>query len=207
MSATVPLDCTGVVLAGGRSARMGRDKAELPIGGEPLLRRVVARLGMALGAVLVVGPESLGAVVPGVGVVPDRAPGTGPLGGLATALAAVETSRLFLVACDMPFIDPQLIRAIALLAAEPPSAEAVLLRTAHGLEYLHAVYATSCRQAVECALASEDHSLRGLIDTLRVREVTAAWAVQFDPEGLSTFNANTPAEWERALALAEAERA
>lgn len=207
MSASPPLDCAGVVLAGGRSSRMGREKAALPIDGEPLLARVVGRVREALGEVLVVGPESLAVLVPGVRVVPDCEPGIGPLGGLATALSVVETSRIFLVACDMPFLAPPLAHAMAQLAVEPPPVDALLLRGPRGLEYLHAIYATSCLPAVERVLVSEDRSMRGLVAALRVREVPADWAAAFDPRGLSTFNANTPETWKQALVLAREDAA
>jgi len=195
-------DCTGVVLAGGRSTRMGQDKAALMIGGEPLLRRVVRRLQAALREVLVVGPEHLAAHIPDVRVAPDRAARLGPLGGLATALALVETPRVFLVACDMPFVEPQLVRAMAHLAAEPPLVDALLLRSPTGFEYLHGVYAASCLPLIESMLAGPDRSLRHLVPLLAVREMPREQAVGYDPRGLSAFNANTTDEWERALAIA-----
>lgn len=206
MSDAPSRDCTGVVLAGGRSSRMGQDKASLVIGGAPLLQRVVGRLRVALDEVLVIGPDQLSTLVPGVWVAPDREPGAGPLGGLVTALSLLRTPRIFLVACDMPFVAPQLIRAMAALSSEPSSeraaADAVLLRTGRGLEYLHGVYSRSCLPAAERALASEDRSLHGLVASLAVRELTLEWAAAFDPAGLSTFNANTPEDWRRAVALA-----
>lgn len=195
-------DCTGVVLAGGRSTRMGEDKAALEIGGESLLRRVVRRLQVALPEVLVVGPEHLAALVPDVRVAPDRAAHLGPLGGLATALAVAETPRVFLVACDMPFVEPELVRAMARLAAEPPPVDALLLRSPAGLEYLHAVYAASCLLRIETVLAGTDRSLRRLVSLLTVREMPREQVARYDPQGLSAFNANTPSEWDRALAIA-----
>ena len=139
-------ECSGVVLAGGRSSRMGRDKAALELDGEPLLARVVGRLRAALPVVVVIGPARLHALVPGVPVVPDEYPGAGPLGGLVTALRVVSTSRVFLAGCDMPFVAPGLVRAMALLAAEEPETDAVLLHSpaGAGLEYLHGVYTRSC---------------------------------------------------------------
>jgi len=200
--------CTGVVLAGGGGRRMGADKAALVLGGEPLLRRVVARLRAALPRVLVVGPERMGALVPGVRVAPDRVPGAGPLGGLATALREIDTPYAFVVACDMPFIAPPLVRAMVALAADArPPVDAVLLRSDRGLEYLHAVYGVSCLPAVERLLSGEDRSLGRLARALDVRELAAEEARRDDPRGLSAFNANTPEEWALALALLEGEPA
>ncbi len=197
-----PCDCTGVVLAGGRSSRMGQDKVALEIGGEPLLRRVVRRLQAALSEVLVVGPEHLAALVPGVRVAPDRVAHRGPLGGLATALELTSTPRVFVIACDMPFVEPRLVRAMARLAAQPPPVDALLLRSPTGLEYLHAVYATACLPLIEMVLAGEDRSLHHLVSRLSMREMPREQVAVYDPQGRSTFNANTPDEWDRALAMA-----
>jgi molybdopterin-guanine dinucleotide biosynthesis protein A len=195
-------DCTGVVLAGGQSRRMGQNKAALKIGGQPLLRRVVGRLQAALPAVLVVGPDFLRTLVSDVPVISDRMPGLGPLGGLATALRAIATPRAFVVACDMPLLAPALVRTMAVLAAMPPHVDALLLRSEHGLEYLHAVYAVTCLPLAERELASPDRSLKRLVRQLCVRELSADEVQHYDPRGLSAFNANTPDEWLRALELA-----
>jgi molybdopterin-guanine dinucleotide biosynthesis protein A len=197
--------CIGVVLAGGRSSRMGRDKATLEIGGEPLLARVVGRLSEALPAVVVIGPAHLHDLAPGIPIIPDAYLGAGPLGGLVTALRAVPAPRVFLAGCDMPFVAPRLVRAMTLLAAEEPAASAVLLRSPAGLEYLHGIYARGCLPVAERMLIAGERSLRSLALVAdvagNVREVPAEVARRYDPSGLSAFNANTPEEWLRAKAL------
>jgi molybdopterin-guanine dinucleotide biosynthesis protein A len=193
-------ETTGVVLAGGRSRRMGADKAALPIEGEPLLRRVVGRLRLALPAVLVVGPAELALLVPGVRVVLDSRPGMGPLAGLEAAFAASETPRAFVVACDMPFVAPVLVRAMAdYAAAKAQDADAVVLRSGEGVEPLHAVYSATCLPIVTELLDAGTRSLHELLVRLHVVEFPAGEATRLDPSGLSAFNANTPTEWERAL--------
>jgi len=198
---------TGAVLAGGASTRMGESKAALILDGEPLLRRVVRRLQRALPAVLVIGPADLAELVPGARVTPDLAPGDGPLGGLRTALHAIATPWAFVIACDMPFVAPPLVQAMAQLAAttERPQFDAVVLRTARGLEPLHAVYHHSCLSPIERQLQSPNRSLAGLLDKLRVRAVEETEAMRYDPHGCSAFNANTPEEWHVALELAGSE--
>jgi len=165
----------------------------------------VHRLRLAVPRVVVVGPAALGDLVPTVTVVPDRAPGLGPLGGLATALEAVDAPWLVLVACDMPFVAAPLRRALLAAAASHPEAAAVVPRTARGLEPLHAVYARACAPTVAAQLARADYALHALLAHLPVYELPAATVVVLDPQGLSTFNANTPAAWQRALRLATAE--
>lgn len=198
---------TGVVLAGGQSARMGQSKAALPIGGEPLLRRVVRRLGAAFADVLVIGLPELAVLAPDARVLPDQHPGLGPLAGLEAALAAITTPRAFVVACDMPFIAPALARAMAASAAMLPDVDVVALRSSHGVEHLHAVYHVSCLPRIRAQLDAGDRSLRALLAGLRVHAFSPEDAARYDPTGLSAFNANTPEEWARALALAAVESA
>ncbi|HZC07374.1 MAG TPA: molybdenum cofactor guanylyltransferase [Ktedonobacterales bacterium] len=202
----------GVALAGGASRRMGHDKARLLIGGEPLLGRAVARLRRALAVVIVVGNPALVSLVPETRIVADAWPGRGPLGALVTALEATETTEApdaewaLLVACDMPFTQPALVREIARLALTTPAIDAVALRGPRGLEPLHAAYHRRCLPLARARLAAgDDNSLQGLLATLRVREVTPDDARRFDPFARSAFNANTPEEWSRALRLADEE--
>jgi molybdopterin-guanine dinucleotide biosynthesis protein A len=182
---------------------MGRDKAALPIGGEPLLRRAVGRLRLALAEVIVVGAPALAPLVPATRIVADEWPGRGPLGALATAFHATDAEWVMLVACDMPFTQPALIREIARLALTTSEVDAVAPRGARGLEPLHAAYHRACLPLAIARLAGDDSSLQGMLTGLRVREVTPDEARRLDPEGISTFNANTPEQWQRALRLAE----
>ncbi len=197
---------TGVVLAGGLSQRMGQSKAALLIAGEPLLQRVVRRLRLALGNVLVVGSGELATLVPDTRIIQDLPLhlGQGPLAGLEAALNAIETPYAFVVACDMPFVAPALVAAMVALAGADPSNEALVLRTPHGVEPLHAVYSHACLPAITRQLDAGKRSLQHLLSQLRVGEVPTELVSRYDPAGHSAFNANSPEEWEYALALADA---
>lgn len=195
-------DTTGVVLAGGRSSRMGQDKASLLIGGEPLLRRVVGRMRQALPEVLVVGPQQLELLVPGVRVVPDLEAEGGPLGGLITALQMVDTRWIFVVGCDMPFVEPVLLMAMIAQAAARDDCDAVVLQSDHGAEPLHAAYSRACLPRALAQLARGDRSMHRFLGGLRVYALGPDEASLYDPQGLSSFNANDPLEWTRALTLA-----
>src|SRR5690348_17051452 len=98
--------CVSVVLAGGRSVRMGVEKASLYLGGETLLARIVRRLRLALPEIVVIGPVQLHALVPDTPVFPDETADAGPLGGLSTAFTRITSQRIFVVGCDMPFVEP-----------------------------------------------------------------------------------------------------
>lgn len=195
-------ESVGVILAGGRSSRMGENKATMIFAGEPLLRRALGRLAAAVDDALVIGPETLQPLVPQVRVVPDLVPGIGPLGGLYTALRSTAAARVFLVACDMPFIQPGLVRAMLAASVANPDIEAVILGAGERVQPLHAVYTRACLPTVERALASENHSLRSLLSRLSVLTLDAESVRREDPRGISTFNVNTPDDWRAALRLA-----
>ena len=197
---------TGVALAGGHGSRMGSDKAALILDGRPLIARVVVRLRLALASVIVIGPDSLAALQPGAPIIPDARPGLGPLGGLATALEAASTEWIFLVACDMPFIQPALVRHMASLALEAPDAEAVALRAPGGLEPLHAVYRRDIAPQVARTLASPAPLDAGPARSIACHRGHASGCGRLDPRHRSTFNANTPENWRRARQLAAERR-
>ena len=168
----------GVVLAGGASRRMGRDKAALPIGGEPLLRRAVARLRGALAEVIVIGAPVYAPLIPGTRIVADDVAGARAAGRAGDSPAhdrgepVIRGERVgaLLVACDMPFTQPALLRAMAWLALTTPDVDVVALRGPRGLEPLHAVYHCRCLPLALARLAGDDASLQGLLATLRVRK-------------------------------------
>ncbi len=132
-----------VVLAGGRSRRLGRDKAELPWEGRTLLEVVAARLAGLFGEVVVVGGvrrRRLG--LPRVSQRLDLLPGRGPLGGLVTGLLALPGRPVFACACDLPLLDPEAVRRLAAVAL--PALErghgAVIPLVAGRRQFLHAFY-------------------------------------------------------------------
>lgn len=191
----------GVILAGGQSSRMGEDKATMMFGGEPLLARVARRLSSSVDEVLVIGPQSLAPLAPHARVVEDALPAIGPLGGLYTALAATRSTRIFLVACDMPFICPGLVQAMLALAETRDDADVVALYANERVQPLHAVYSRGCLPAVERALKAKNHSLHALLEHLAVVTIDTETGRREDPDGLSAFNVNTPDDWRHALRL------
>ena len=185
----------GVVLAGGASRRMGRDKAALELHGRPLLAWVVEVLRAAFEGVVVVGPPERSALVPGVQVIADAFPGQGPLGGIATALRHTNGGRVFIAACDMPFLRPALARYLATVA---PGAAACVPRSDRGLEPLCACYGPACLPVAEALLAEGDLALSTLLARVDAYVVEPdAWRTH-DQAGRSLVNVNTPLEWEAA---------
>jgi molybdopterin-guanine dinucleotide biosynthesis protein A len=182
---------------------MGENKAEMMFVGEPLLTRVARRLSPAVDELLVIGPQSLAPLAPRARVVEDALPAIGPLGGLYTALTAITSAHIFLVACDMPFIRPGLVRAMLAFAETRGDADVVALDANGRVQPLHAVYSRACLPTVERALKASDHSLHALLAQLAVVTIDAETVRREDPDGLSAFNVNTPDDWRQALRLAE----
>ena len=199
----------GVVLCGGRSARMGTPKAWLDFGGETLLERTVRVVATAAAPVIVVAaPEQeLPPLPAGVAVVRDPVAGRGPLQGLAAGLAAAadHAPAAFVSATDAPFLQAALIRRLAALRGDH---DIVVPRQGGHLHALSAVYAVSARVAVAALLAEGTLRLSSVLDRARTLFADEALLLAgaelalVDPELRSLRNVNTPAEY--AAALAEA---
>jgi molybdenum cofactor guanylyltransferase len=202
----------GVVLAGGRSTRMGRPKASLEWHGSTLLHRVTGIVSRAVDGPTVVvraHDQELPDLPTGARVVEDAADGRGPLQGLAAGLAAVadEAELAYVSSTDVPLLHPAFVRAV--VGAASRDAVDVALPVVHGHRHpLAAAYRTSLLPAVEELIAAdrmrpaflfERASVRELSeeDLLRDRELAAA-----DPELLSVLNLNEPDDYERARSRA-----
>jgi molybdopterin-guanine dinucleotide biosynthesis protein A len=185
---------SGIILAGGKSTRMGRDKGMLEIGGKRLIGRLVDGLQRIFPEVIIV------ANVPGlyddlgVRVVPDLIPDKGSLGGIYTAAAIACHPWAFVMACDMPFFNPSLIRYLATLSGDW---DAVVPYT-DDWEPLYALYAKTCLPHMERLIHSGDLKIARFFPHVRVRRVRKEELEPYDPEGLSLYNMNTPEEFARA---------
>lgn len=193
------------VLAGGESRRMGSDKALLPLepGGVPLARHVIDRLRPLTDDLFVVsafrpGYEALDAVVKS-----DRFPGTGTLGGIATAIIEARQNHVLVVACDLPFL---CIPLITWMTEQPRDYDVLvprqqgMSRQGAGLIYqtLHAIYSRNCLVEIERHLQSGNRQIVGFYADVTVRAVEESTIRQFDPELRSFFNANTPTALQEA---------
>ncbi|MBI4355129.1 MAG: molybdenum cofactor guanylyltransferase [Candidatus Omnitrophica bacterium] len=189
---------TGIILAGGRSRRMGRDKAHLAWGAVTLLEQVIATLRPVVDELVVAvkDPEAFRHL--NVRVVADLVPGQHALGGLYTGLLAASHARCFVCGCDAPFLNPRVIRV---LVEQADGWDLVMPRTPAGLQPLHAVYARSLISVVEEQLSSRQRDLQALVPKVRSRIIDHEQLRPFDPGGLSFFNINTPADYDQACAI------
>ncbi|MEW6218886.1 MAG: formate dehydrogenase accessory sulfurtransferase FdhD [Thermodesulfobacteriota bacterium] len=185
-------EVTGVILAGGASRRMGRDKAFLPLAGEPLVAQVHRTLaGIFRHLVLVTNTPERFAFL-GCPLAGDFRPGLGALAGIQAALAASPTERIFVAACDMPALNPALIRALCAWSQE---AAVVVPEGTEGLEPLHAVYSRRALPAIAAALAGGERRVQSFFPRVTVAVMPRQEVARLDPGFASFRNLNTPADY------------
>jgi molybdenum cofactor guanylyltransferase len=177
----------GYVLVGGRSSRMGCDKALLPFRGGALAQSVARAVSAAAGSATMVGdPARYGGL--GYAVIADLYPGEGPLGGILTALRNTSADWNLITACDMPQLDPELLRGLLKTAAESV-ADALLPVGPEGRpEPLCALYHRRCLEPFAAAFASGVRKVTAALETVGTVRLPMAEASIFQ-------NVNTPEEW------------
>lgn len=192
-------DVTGLLLAGGKSRRMGADKRFLHVGERTLFERTLTTLQQVFSQVIVViaqDSEPLDAPVP---VLRDLIPNCGSLGGLFTGLKQSKNPYVFVVACDMPFLQPRVIQSVI----ERRGDADVLMAKVDGLQPMHAVYGKRCLPVMEEMLKSGDLKIQHIIKSplLKVRLLEEPALKQIDPDGKSFLNVNTLSDLEMARTL------
>jgi molybdopterin-guanine dinucleotide biosynthesis protein A len=188
----------GFAVAGGRSRRMGRDKALLRWGETDLLGHAITRLRAVTEDVRILSGGEPRYSDRGVPVEVDPAPDLGPLGGLAAALDAASGDDVLLLGIDLPLIPSALLTRLVELV---PGFDAAVPVSARGPEPLCAFYGAACQEPVRRRIASGDLRMTAFWTNVRVREVGPSELRAFgDPEELF-LNVNAPADFERAQAL------
>ena len=187
----------GFILAGGRSSRMGRDKAMLEIDGLTMIDRaidLVRRVGVEP---VVVGSVGESSRKPGGRVISDDWPGAGPLGGIATALRDTQASWNLVVACDMPYLTKNWMEFL-MCRASTALGDAVVPMNESGAEPLCAIYHQRGETAIRDALENGVRKVTDGLAKLRVEYVERDEWKGFDPDGLLFKNMNEPADYEEA---------
>jgi len=197
------MDATGIILAGGKNLRLGRNKALEIIGGKTVIERVLARLSLIVNTIIIVTADGKNHLMPlpDARFVADVYPGKGPLGGIYSGVSTSSTDLNIVVACDMPFLSTDLLQHMLELA---PGFDAVVPRTRESLfEPLHAVYSRNCLPVIKSHVESGKLSIRAFLAEVKVRYIEEDECRRYDPELLSFFNMNRQADYERALKIAE----
>lgn len=188
------LPATGVLLAGGKSSRMGRNKAFLEMDGRTLIERSLSILDQTLAQVLISGDEALYGAY-GFKVVVDRFEEQGPLAGLEAGLGQAEYDWCFFAACDMPFLTAE---GICFLYQFTAGYDIVVPESPQGLHPLHAFYHRRCLDIVEQNIKTGRRRLTDIYPSCRVRRVTDEELRQHGLSDRIFTNVNTPEEWERS---------
>ncbi len=194
------MKATSIILAGGRNKRFGRNKALITIGGQSMIERVMERLTPLTERFLVVTAPDLPDFPAGKAeIIADLYPGFGPLGGIYTGLQASESPLNIVVACDMPFLNEELLNYMLGLSYE---VDVIVPKLENGMvEPLHAIYSRSCLPEMKELLESNQLGVAPFLDNVRVRYVQPEESRKLDPELLSFFNINYPSDLDRAIAL------
>ena len=188
---------SAVILAGGKSRRMGRNKALLDFGGETLIERLYGILKDAFEEVLISANDPETYEFLGTRVVQDVFGAGGSLAGIHAALLHSRGESCFFVACDMPFVNLDLVRYLNQFA---DGYEVVIPMSRNGLEPLHSFYSRRCVPHIEQQLGRGNLKIIDFFPHVSVREVTLDEMRECDPEEMSYFNINTQEKYDLAVA-------
>lgn len=192
MSERTLVNATGVLVAGGKSRRMGRDKRLLKVGGKSVFDRTLSLLMGTFVETVVVLAEPIDSLeVRGCRVVYDVIPNAGSLGGVYTGLLAASQPRIFAVACDMPFLEPEVIR---FMASFDNAADVVVAKLHGQFQPMHAMYSKRCAEFLRAMAERHDLKIQALYRTEALRvAVVGANELSSLGGGLRSFqNINTP---------------
>lgn len=190
------VDATGIILAGGKSSRMGRNKALLDFGGRSIIEHSADLFKSIFPEVILVTntPDEYANL--GVRIVTDIRPGKGSLGGIYTGLFYASHDYSFIASCDMPFLKRELIEFLTSLKE---GYDVVVPRMNDGHEPLHAVYSKRCLKPIESMINKGDLRIIGFYSNARVREVPEEELASYVSEPSPFLNINTPEEYEAAI--------
>lgn len=192
---TLPLGLTALILCGGRSKRMGRPKAFLPFGGTTMVNHILTQVKDLFAETFLVSNEPESFEDFEVDVVKDILPYRGPLGGILSGLLVSQHSHAFVIACDMPLVNPRTIRE---LCARRHDHDVVVAAHEEGIEPLLGVYSKNCIKPLEESLFNGDLALKDFLSGLN----SATYEVDetLDEHGLPTyFNVNTPQDYSKLV--------
>ncbi len=189
------MEISCIVLAGGRSSRLGHNKVFKTVGDRNLLDLVIdCVIPLSRETILVAASNNTLACsdrYPALKIVTDVQPGKGPLGGIYTGLLASKSWHNLVVASDMPFLNQELLQYMMQVSTD---FDLTVPRVGDLAEPLHAIYTKNCLESVQSLLNQGELSVRRLFPMVKTRYVDAEEIESFDPEHLSFFNINTRAD-------------
>ena len=198
------MDTSCIILAGGKSLRLGHDKVLEKVGSSSLLEKVISRTDSLSKEIIIVTaeertfPQLTGR--PKIQIVSDIFPGIGSLGGIYTGLVTSNSHYNLVVAADMPFLSQPLLRYMIEVS---DGFDFVLPRINTFFEPLHAIYSKKCSEPIESLIKKGRKVIIDLFDYVKVKYIEAEEIDIFDPQHLSFFNINTKDDLERAKRIAK----
>ena len=192
--------CSAVILAGGLNTRMqGRNKAFMQLGGRRFLSRVLDTVSACLDDCLIVTRQTGQYHAWPVEIVADRLAVRSPLTGIHAGLLSMRSEFALVTSCDTPFLKKAVVKR--LLTALEPDVDVVVPASGTFFQTLCALYARRCAPVIEEILGQGEVKVDRLYARVRVKRVAYRYFEAVDPELLSFFNVNTPADLEKAWAL------
>ena len=185
---------TGIILAGGKSSRLGRDKAWEDVGGQRIIDRVIGALQSSCHEVLIIGdrPERQNelSLPKCIQYRSDELKGRGSIGGLYTGLKASDTLWSLVVACDMPFISRELIRFMLSIISKN-RCDAIVPVINGRYQPTHALYNSTCIPFIEKNILSGNFRMDSYFDEIYLEEISEDVINSIKGAELSFFNVNT----------------
>ncbi|MGO8790089.1 MAG: molybdenum cofactor guanylyltransferase [Terriglobia bacterium] len=194
----------GFVLAGGKSSRMGQDKALMQLEGTPLVLRAAEILRPFVRQIALLAPADRYSHL-GLPVVADKWPDQGPLGAICTGSLSSRAEWCIFLACDLPLVSRQFIQLL-IERVRTSRFDAVVPRTADGWQPLSAAYHSRCRAAFERAMEEGRRSIVGLLDEVRVEAITHDEMISAGLREMELTNINTTEDWARIAELTNGDR-
>jgi molybdopterin-guanine dinucleotide biosynthesis protein A len=184
-------DVTGVILAGGKSSRYGENKALVQLNGTPLIERVMEVMASLFQQVILITNTPQAYAHLKLPVHEDRVKGLGPIGGIYTALHVIPEDRAFVVGCDMPYLNGELIRHMVDIRG---GYDVVVPRIRGKIESLHALYGKGCLPAIQELIDAREYQVFRFFRRVSVRYVEEDELRHYDVRLRSFFNINRPEE-------------
>jgi molybdenum cofactor guanylyltransferase len=182
---------TGIILAGGKSSRYGKNKAFVEINGVRLIERVIRVLGSLFKRLMIITNSPGEYAYLQLPMAEDIIKGLGPIGGIYTGLEMITDEAAFFVACDMPFLNEELIRHII---AQKSDFDAIVPQIGRKTEALHALYSKRCLPAIREIIDVREYQIIKFFTKIRVKFLDEREIRTFDPLLRSFFNINRPDE-------------
>ncbi len=191
---------SAIILAGGKSSRMGRPKSDLQFKNATMLDHIVSAMSRVFDDLVVAVAEPRLYAWEDIGrrTVVDRVPHRGPVAALEQALREIEFDRAFVCSCDVPFVNGDLARKLCDMLGDH---DALIPHVDGKLQPLHAVYRKTCAKVLATMRAQEKNRLHEIENFANVRIVPEDEIRPLDPELRSFFNVNTPEDYQRAMKL------